>query len=226
MKNTIKALKYAFAQMNRPLVYLVIILSLLLCIVPNVLTLLAMDSYMKDTFVVGMINMTALNAVFLPMCCINRYSINNCKYSFSLSFANKLHTVVPAVLSFSASIIIFTFYVILLGVKCGKEVAAAELIAGSVGFALIAMLSSLTGARLRDIIIPFVICFFNGETAIFKVIDLKTFAAAPLPAAVLIAVAVFALSFIVTRWYLNVIWNKKSRYIKLNTGYNYLLQNC
>lgn len=213
MKNTIKALKYAFAQMNHPLVYFAFLVYLVLFVAPSFAVLYFVSDHKFNVLFFKIPMMNAFNGVFLPMLMIIKSFIGNSKYNYSLSFSKKLHTVVPVILSFTLSIAVFIIFAVLAGRNSGREFRAAVILIGSAGFSLIGITASLSGARGRDFLIPFILAFAFIGSMTDKIIEMVN-VACPVGYASVIAVVIFAVSIVSSILYLNVIWNKKSRFIK------------
>ena len=86
MKSTLKALKYAFIQINKPVTWLAVIAYLILFTAPGFIVL-GVVSDSKFNVLTFKIPMTcAMNAIFLIIMAVFRLYICSCKYNYSLSF--------------------------------------------------------------------------------------------------------------------------------------------
>ena len=222
MKNTLKALKYTFMQINKPFTCLVVFGYMALLLVP-VFMILHFVSYRKfDVLSLKIPMMNAFTAIIIPMAFIIKIHLSSCKYNYSLSFAKELHTVVPAILSYTVSIAVFILFVSLAGQNFGRESLAAILLIGSAGFSMIGAAASFSASRVRDFLIPVILAVVFSGLLTDRLVDLLA-AVFSVAYAAVISVLVFAVSIAVTVFRLNRIWMNKSRFIKAAPRGAYIL---
>ena len=221
MKSTLKALKYAFIQINKPVTWLAVIAYLILFTAPGFIVL-GVVSDSKFNVLTFKIPMTcAMNAIFLIIMAVFRLYICSCKYNYSLSFSKKLFTVVPVIFSFVLSIVLCTLFISLAGRGCGRESLSAVFLIGSTAFSLIGIASAFCCARIQDYLISYLItvafCSFLTDDLIKLITE-----SIPVALAVIISMLVFALSISFTILYLNKTWKNKLRYKNIRNVYSYL----
>ena len=221
MKSTLKALRYTFIQINKPATWLIILGYFAICCGPTFLVLYDVSERKFDSLSLKIPMMSALNSVFLPMAFIFKTHTGGCKYHYSISFAKKLHTVVPVIFAFTLSTAICISYIALAGRGYGRASLAAVILFASTEFSLIGIVSSLCEARVRDFLIPFIIAIVFGQCLTDNMIRVVN-TVFSVNYAIVTAVLIFALSITFTILYLNRLWNKKSRFIKIKTGNSYL----
>ena len=221
MKSTLKALKYAFIQINKPVTWLAVIAYLILFTAPGFIVLGAVSDSKFNVLTFKIPISNAMNAIFLIIMILFRLYICNCKYNYSLSFSKKLFTVVPVIFSFTLSIALCTLFISLAGRGCGRESLSAVFLIGSTAFSLIGIASAFCCARIQDCIISYLLtisfCYFLTDNLISMITT-----AIPVALAVIISMLVFVLSISFTILYLNMIWKNKTRFKNLKNGYSYL----
>ena len=221
MKSTLKALKYAFIQINKHATWLAVIAYLILFTAPGFIVL-GVVSDSKFNVLTFKIPMTcAMNAIFLIIMAVFRLYICSCKYNYSLSFSKKLFTVVPVIFSFTLSIALCTLFISLAGRGCGRESLSAVFLIGSTAFSLIGIASAFCCARIQDYLISYLITVAFCSFLTDGLISLIT-ASIPVALAVIISMLVFVLSISFTILHLNKTWKNKLRYKNVKNVYSYL----
>lgn len=218
MKSTLKALKYTFLQINRPATWLMLVGYSTFCMGLIFLLLYEISERKFDSLSLKIPMMIALNSVLFPMMIIFKWHTGSCKYHYSLSFAKKLHTVVPVIFSFTLSIAICIILIALAGRGCGRDSLAAVILFYSIELSLIGIVASLCCTRVQDFLISLILAIVFGQCLTDGMIKAIT-DIFPVTFAVVISVLIFVLSITFTVFYLNRIWKNKSRYIKLKNDH-------
>jgi len=216
MKSTLKAMKYSLKLLNRPLTYGMLALSLIFTFSSFFFMVIDINEYKSDSYI--------FNLWFNPMlgvCMMMSYvneRIGNCKYNYSVNFARKLYTVVPAIYSFFAITLLFGIVVCIAAVKLGSEYITAKYIMISVGITFLGVASSVSGKRKTDAIVPCILGFLIIMAMCFLSDRIPEIA---IPASVVIVLSfiIIAAGFVFSCWYLNYLWDKGVRFVKQKYGF-------
>ncbi len=221
MKSTLKALKYTFLQINRPATWLMMLGYSTFCMGLIFFILYEVSKSKFDSLSLKIPMMCSLSSILFPMVIIFKWHTGSCKYHYSLSFAKKLHTVVPVIFSFTLSIAICILLIALAGRGWGRASLAAVILFSSAEFSLIGIAASFCSTRVRDFLISLILAFVFGQCLTDGMIKAITDVFS-VTIAIVISVLIFVLSIAFTVFYLNRLWKNKSRYIKLKND-NFLV---
>lgn len=216
MKSTLKAMKYSLKLLNRPLTYGLLALGLLFTFSSFFFMVIDINEYNSDSYTFNLW-FNPMLWVWMMMSYVNE-RIGNCKYNYSVNFARKLYTVVPAIYSFFAITLLFGIVVCIAAVKLGSEYITAKYIMISVGITFLGVASSVSGKRKTDAIVPYILGFLIIMAMCFLSDRIPEIA---IPASVVIVLSfiIIAAGFVFSCWYLNYLWDKGVRFVKQKYGF-------
>ena len=224
MKSTLKALKYSFKLLNRPLTYGMLAFSLIFMFAPIFHMYQEINEYKSDPCMYSFWYNDMVFAciysvlwVWIMMSYVNE-RIGNCKYNYSVNFARKLYTVVPAIYSFFAITLLFGIVVCIAAVKLGSEYITAKYIMISVGITFLGVASSVSGKRKTDAIVPYILGFLIIMAMCF-LSDRIPEIAIPASVVIMLSFIIIAAGFVFSCWYLNYLWDKGVRFVKQKYGF-------
>ncbi len=226
MKSTLKAFKYSFKLVNLLVTASLLILFLLMSFYPLVNELKYITKYASDPEMFEYIRNDILEVSLISLVVVLSFMgyinqmIGNSKFSYSVSCARKLHTVVPVIYAYIPLVFIFTVVVLLTAMKLGVKAISAAFIPGALCYSVFGLVSILYMKRQRDAIILFIlfmVCFMTFTSHDDGLVKLNI----PVPIVIVLSYTVLAAGFVLTCRYMNRLWDKKIRYKKLKNGYLY-----
>ncbi|MBQ5990797.1 MAG: hypothetical protein IJL67_15045 [Oscillospiraceae bacterium] len=232
MKSTLKAFKYSFKLVN-PLLATALLILLFICSSNPILSAVKRiaeyrsnpDEYRFDFVSTHLLesSLFSLLTVWGFMVCINMLIVN-CKFSYSVSFARKLHTIVPVIYAFIPVMMLFTITVFITAIELGSKAFSAVFIAGSICYSVTGIAGSV-GYRIRRYAgINYILIMISFmSVVIYDDVIMKLSISAP--AVIVLSYIILAAGFVFSCWYMNHLWDKGVRFIKHKHGFESLLGN-